>query len=236
MTVPQLSEDNFKMISRALGPVETLLSFLNRERFPWMQKGSKVQPTGNLIDRAVDATAELWAIQQQGRGKRMESSREQEKQARKRLSASGMTFIPPDEFAKRARALGDRHDPAVGITPANLRDLLKPGEFTREHLVSRHKSDVPVLLPSGVLMTTECKVSNSATNSYKRLIRETDGKRRAWREEFGRGGVRTAAVISGVYSLKNLKDAQREGMVIFFDHDLDALDAFIRAGGTPRNP
>jgi hypothetical protein len=234
MTVPQLSEDNFKVIAKALGPVETLVGFVSRERFPWMYDAT-VSPVKDTIERAVDMTAELWAIQRQSTSQRMESSREQEKGVRDQLTASGLIYVAPEEMVKREKKLGARYDPTLGITPANLRDLLKPGEFTREHLVAGHKSDVPVLLPSGVLMTTECKVSRSATNSYKRLIRETDGKRRAWKEEFGRGGVQTAGVIGGVYSLKNLKDAQREGMLIFFDHDLGAIDAFLKGGGVPRN-
>ncbi len=194
------------------------------------------EPTPELIQRAVDVTAELWTIQQQGTSQRMESSRTQEEAVRAQLAASGLSFVSPTEFGKRTQALGARYVQSLGIVPANVRDLLDLGEFTTEQLVAGHKSDVPVLLPSGVLMTIECKVSNSATNSYKRLIRETDGKRRAWREQFGGGGVRTAAVISGVYSAKNLLDAQGQGMLVFFDHDLHALDAFLQAGGVPREP
>lgn len=235
MTVPQLSEDNFKVIARTLGPVETLLAFLGRERFPWMAEDPPGEPTPELIQRAVDVTAELWAIQQQGTSQHMESSRAQEKAVRAQLTASGLTFVSPAEFGKRSQSLGARYVQSLGIVPANVRDLLGLGEFTTEQLVAGHKSDVPVLLRSGGLLTIECKVSNSATNSYKRLIRETDGKRRAWREQFG-GGVRTAAVISGVYSAKNLLDAQSQGMLIFFDHDLGALDAFLQAGGVPREP
>ncbi|MCC6222207.1 MAG: XamI family restriction endonuclease [Thermoleophilia bacterium] len=234
MTVPQLSEDNFKVIARTLGPVETLLAFLGRERFPWMAEDPPGEPTPEAIRRAVDVTAELWTIQKQGTSQRMESSRAQEEAVRARLAASGLTFVSPAEFGRRSQSLGTRYVQSLGIVPANVRDLLGLGEFTTEQLVAGHKSDVPVLLPRGVLMTIECKVSNSATNSYKRLIRETDGKRRAWREQFGDGGVRTAAVISGVYSAKNLLDAQSEGMLIFFDHDLGALDAFLRSGGEPR--
>jgi hypothetical protein len=67
----------------------------------------------------------------------------------------------------------------------------------------------------------------------KRIIRETDGKRRAWREEFGKG-VLTGAVIGGVFSMTTLTNAQKEGMLLFFDHELAALEAFV-AAGSPRS-
>ncbi|MGH2771058.1 MAG: XamI family restriction endonuclease [Actinomycetota bacterium] len=57
-------------------------------------------------------------------------------------------------------------------------------------------------------MALECKVSNSALNSVKRLIRETGGKARSWRNAFGLQIV-TGAVLAGVYKLGNLLDAQQ---------------------------
>lgn len=52
----------------------------------------------------------------------------------------------------------------------------------------------------------ECKVSNSATNSVKRLNRETGGKARDWNGRFGERAI-TGAVLAGVFKLRNLKTA-----------------------------
>jgi len=41
-------------------------------------------------------------------------------------------------------------------------------------------------------------------------------------------------VLGGVFNLVNLKGAQEDGMLVFFDHDLDALERLIKAGGRPR--
>jgi hypothetical protein len=95
------------------------------------------------------------------------------------------------------------------------------------------KCDVPVRLEDGRLFPIECKVSNSEVNSTKRLIRETRGKHNEWRREFG-GELTTGAVLAGAFSLINLRQAQQAGVLPFFEHELKALSAFIKAGAHPR--
>jgi len=90
-----------------------------------------------------------------------------------------------------------------------------------------------VRLKDGRLFPIECKVSNSEVNSTKRLIRETRGKHNDWRREFG-GELMTGAVLAGAFSLINLSQAQEAGVLPFFEHELGALSAFIRAGAHPR--
>ena len=87
---------------------------------------------------------------------------------------------------------------------------------------------MPVGLRDGRFLLTECKVSNSGTNSVKRLNREVGGKAGGWREAFGGRGI-TAAVLAGVFKLKNLKDAQKDGVAIFWESDLEPLSDFLRA-------
>jgi hypothetical protein len=58
------------------------------------------------------------------------------------------------------------------------------------------------------IMAIECKVSNSSTNSVKRLNRGAAGKAEKWLHEFGALGVVPVAVLSGVYKLHNLVGAQ----------------------------
>jgi hypothetical protein len=72
-------------------------------------------------------------------------------------------------------------------------------------------------------------------NSVKRLNRETGGKHERWRGAFG-ADLHTAAVLGGVFNIINLKAAQDDGIVVFFDHDLKALERFLAAGGTPHGP
>ena len=48
-------------------------------------------------------------------------------------------------------------------------------------------------------MPLECKASNSATNSYKRVNHEAASKAETWLQDFGRSQVVPAAVLSGVF-------------------------------------
>src|SRR5262249_26691718 len=152
---------------------------------------------------------------------------------KKALEAAGLTYVDRKDVRKRA-ADAPSYDPAKGIENHNLRDLLSLGEFTSEFKVAGAKSDLPVLLPSGFFLPLECKVSGSALNSIKRLIRETDGKRRAWRDEFGRQPY-TGAVIAGVFSKVTLHTAQGENLLLFWEHELEALGEFVAQGGKPRS-
>lgn len=81
----------------------------------------------------------------------------------------------------------------------------------------------------GRLMPIECKVSNSSTNSIKRLNNDAAVKAETWIDEFGRLQVTPAAVLSGVYKVRNLEQAQERGLTIFWAHSLDALVEFVLA-------
>ena len=123
---------------------------------------------------------------------------------------------------------------AIGWTLAPLRrisslDDLSRGEFCREALLARSKCDVPVRLRDGRLLALECKVSHSEINSVKRLNREVGGKADQWRAAFGQQVI-PAAVLSGVFKLGNLEEAQeRQGIALFWEHDLKTLFDFVRS-------
>jgi hypothetical protein len=69
-------------------------------------------------------------------------------------------------------------------------------------------------------------VTNSSTNSVKRLNREVGGKAERWSRAFGERAV-TAAVLAGVFKVKNLTDAQDVGVSIFWERDLTPLAEFL---------
>ena len=72
-------------------------------------------------------------------------------------------------------------------------------------------------------MPIECKVSNSAVNSYKRINHEAVRKARTWLEGFGRLQVVPVAVISGVFNPANLQAAQSQGLKLIWGHRLRDL-------------
>ena len=72
-------------------------------------------------------------------------------------------------------------------------------------------------------------MSNSATNSVKRLNNDAAVKAEYWLKQFGTAQVVPAAALAGVYKVLNLEQAQTRGLAMFWSHDLDALGAFIES-------
>ena len=105
----------------------------------------------------------------------------------------------------------------------------KAGEFCAESLLGKRKADIIVGLHDGRIMAIECKVSNSAINSVKRLNNDAASKAEEWREDFGTAQIVPAAVLSGVYKLHNLENAQRRGLTLFWSHDLPELITWIES-------
>lgn len=82
-------------------------------------------------------------------------------------------------------------------------------------------------------MPLECKVSNSSTNSVKRLNNDAAVKAETWRKDFGTTQVVPAAVLSGVYKTHNLENAQRRGLALFWANDLQSLVDWIHKTKSP---
>ena len=114
-------------------------------------------------------------------------------------------------------------------TVNTMSDAPGAGEFCRESLLSGRKADFIVGLFDGRIMPVECKVSNSSTNSVKRLNNDAAVKARSWITDLGERHVVPAAVLSGVYKRHNLIDAQRRGLTIFWAHDLEPMTDWIFA-------
>ena len=110
---------------------------------------------------------------------------------------------------------------------SNLHKAPDPGQFCAESLVGTRRADVPVRLWDGRLMPIECKVSNSGTNSYKRINNDAAVKAVVWNAELGSANCIPAAVLSGVFVLANLEYAQVKGLTLYWAHDLCPLKAFI---------
>lgn len=181
---------------------------MDPERFPWFYGTPPRQPTGAERDVALRWTAGLMAASATQTARRNQAAGRQEQAVRDLLSTEGFTEV-------RARA--------IEITGG-----IAPGEFCREALVVGTKCDVPVCLGDGRLLLLECKSSNSAVNSVKRLNREVGGKARDWSRAFGERAI-PAAVLAGVFKLINLRNAQAGGITLFWERDLSALAEFVRA-------
>lgn len=212
---PPLSADSFKVITNALieagsersaAVAETVLSMLDAGRFPWVGEGRR--PCESELAEAVHWTSGLLATQKTQTEARTTAAARQESSVKSLLDEMG--FV---------------RDGSRG--PISMIDDMNRGSYRNESDVVGSKCDVPVRLKDGRLMLVECKVSNSTTNSTKRLIREVCGKAPSWHDQFGQQAF-VCSVIDGVFSLKNLCEAQDvHGVYLFWEMRLEDLKSFL---------
>lgn len=218
---PPVSSDDLKILAQAesLAPtrlreepetVERLISFMrdwhDRRRFPWVHGGW--EPSEQERDAAILATTALLAMRRVAAMRRNEGKEIQEELVAAQLRRTGLEQVEPRKIRTLAGAPG-------------------PGSFCRESELGGRKADFVIGLWDGRTMPLECKVSNSSINSIKRLNNDAAVKAETWKSDFGTVQVVPAAVLSGVYDLRHLKDAQHRGLTIFWAHDLRKLVDWI---------
>lgn len=218
VAAPPISTDDLVTLSgarRDLGSaqdaelvVETVMKVADRHRFPWLVHGG--EPTESEKVAAVVATASAMATQQVQTWRRNDSKRLQENLVKKSLLEAG--FV--EEAARRIR------------TP---RDFPSPGALYSESRVHEDKFDVVVGLWDDRILCIECKVSNSAVNSYKRIKGDAASKAVRVLRALGEAVIVPSAVIAGVYLPANLYEAQQAGLVIWWSHDMQQLLDWVRS-------
>jgi hypothetical protein len=214
---PPISEDDLKTLAEAsLAPsrlrndpemarrvIDTVLIGLDHQRFPWVVEGR--EPDTNEREAATLASAALMATQHLSTMRRSEGKNRQEDAVRDALRANRFDEVP-------TRAIG------------TLADAPAAGEFCRECMFGSRKADFVIGLWDDRKMPLECKVSNSATNSVKRLNNDAAVKAGIWISEFGTAQTVPAAMLSGVFKRHNLEQAQGRNLTLFWAY---ALDVFI---------
>lgn len=216
---PPISADDLKTLANAsLAPsrlqndpdmvrrvLDVVRMGLDRRRFPWIAEGR--EPSERERQAAVLASAALIATSRTQANRRILGKTTQE-DAVKRTLAGDLEEVP-------ARTI-ETVDDAPGA-----------GQFCGESLLGKRKADVVVRLWDHRILAIECKVSNSAVNSIKRLKNDAAAKAEAWTEDFGKRHIVPAAVLSGVYDLHILQDVQERGLNLFWVHDLGQLTGWI---------
>lgn len=187
--------------------IDTVLLALDRRRFPWVTEDR--EPNEAEREAAALASAALMASGRVQTNRRNEAKDVQEQAVEDRLIVADFEKI-----------LTPRTVPTLADAPV-------PGKFCRETLFGSRKADLLIGLWDNRKMPCECKVSNSATNSIKRLNNDASVKARTWIAEFGTQGVVPTAVLSGVYKLGHLSSAQASGLTLFWAHNLHAMSEWI---------
>jgi hypothetical protein len=216
---PPISEDDLKTLAEAqtftkarlrADPamakrfIDTIVSVVDVRRFPWLSRdGQHREPTEIERDSAILASAAVIATRDTETMRRSQSKEEQE------------LLVDDLLHAHSFQKVGTR-------TVQNLGDAPRPGEFCRESMVVGRKADFVIGLFDNRVMALECKVSNSAVNSIKRLNNDAASKAEVWRDELGPANCVPAAVLSGVYYHHMLLNAQERGLALFWAHSLDA--------------
>lgn len=224
---PPISDDDLKVIAdvtslapnvlaRSPAKVKKVFAVLEKvidpHRFPWVSQ--KVAPTAAQREAALLASAVLLAAQRIATERRSDGKSEQEQKVKDYLLTLGFVEVPTETITTIVKGPG-------------------PNQFCAECKLSERKADVVVRLHDTRLMPIECKVSNSATNSVKRLNNDAAVKAKFWVGKFGSDQVVPTAMLAGVFKVLNLKQAQgskldHEGKLsLFWSHDLDKLGEFI---------
>jgi hypothetical protein len=187
--------------------VQVILAGLDRRRFPWVAEAREASDAER--NAAVIASTALIAMRRTETSRRSEEKNKQEGRVEASLLEAGFTKVASP---RSIRTVAD----APGL-----------GEFCRESKLGTRKADLIVRLWDQRIMPIECKVSNSSTNSIKRLNNDAAVKAKTWLTDFGERHIVPTAVLSGVYKLRNLQEAQTRGLVIFWAHDLQKMIEWI---------
>jgi len=218
---PPISEDDLKTVAEARSLVASKLNLdgslveriidvvrvaLDRRRFPWVEENREPNEAERIA--AIMATTALMATQRVSTSRRNLGKQLQEGQVEAALLHAGL------------RKVARRRVETISHAPNH-------GEFCLESMLGDRKADFILRLWDSRVMAIECKVSNSALNSVKRLNNDAAAKAEAWRTDFGERQVIPVAVLGGVYKLHNLLDAQNRGLTLFWAHDLARLTEWI---------
>jgi hypothetical protein len=188
--------------------LDTVRDALDRRRFPWVFEGREPSPAER--DAAILASAALAAMRGVETRRRNQGKAAQEAAVRQALLDHGFHQV---------------HIP--GASAPTLSQAPQPGEFSSEVSLAGRKADLLVGLWDHRVMPIECKVSNSSLNSIKRLNNDAAAKAEGWIKDLGELQIVPVAVLSGVYSLQGLEDAQRRGLTLYWAHRLSDLTSWI---------
>ena len=221
---PPISADDLKNLAevKSLSPgrlredpaaaqrlLDVIRSSVDPRRFPWLSENR--EPTNDERRVAIFASALMHAAPRTLMVRRTVAKGGQEQAVRDELTARGLKPL-------RLR------------TVKTYAEFPPPGIFSEnEVLFGPKKVDVLARLWDDRMLPIECKVSNSAVNSFKRLNHETLSKHTAWIDAFGRANVVPTAMLAGVYSPANVIDAQSAGLTIFWSHRIRDLGAFVES-------
>lgn len=230
LAAPPISADDLKVLAEATlskgqlqkNPegvrrlVEVVRSILDRRRFAWVVE--RREPTEAERGAAVMASAALMAASRVQTRRRLLGKEQQESMVKAALVEIGFKEVAARDIPNLAHAPSAGEFCGESVLGAGRKD--RAGDRGR-------KADMVVRLWDQRVMPIECKVSNSYINSVKRLNNDAAVKASTWKRDFGIRQVVPTAVLSGVFKVHNLGDAQERGLTLFWAHALSPLTNWI---------
>lgn len=224
LAAPPISQDQFKLVCPAwnktsekpggrVSPasvdavVQAVWARRDRHLTRWVDTGRL--PTRQEIRRLLFSIGSLLAAQQLGTSRRNRRAAEQEGAVTRLLIDRGWTRLPSRQIDARA-ALPAMHF----MHKTRFATTTQPQEV-----------DIACGLGGTVVLAMECKVTNDATNSVKR-INDVLKKSASWRAHWG-SFVRTAALLQGVIKPEDVHRLLEAQVEVFWSHDLDRLSDWL---------
>lgn len=191
--------------------VDVMKVIADPRRFPWLASG--LPPTAEELRSATLATTALMASQ------RVQTLRRGDEKSSVEGAVKGLLI-----------GVGWRH--AVCRSSRGIQNLVtdapQPRTFLSQTNLGADNADVLVRLDDDRLLAIECKGSNSAINSRKRLNKEAVQNARSWIDRFGSAQVVPAVALQGVFNPRYVAEAQDTPMLVFWGHRLDDLKEFVQ--------
>lgn len=183
----------------------------NRRLTRWLNDNQA--PTFGQLRNLVRSVVPMLCVQNVATLRRGRMSAEQEAAVVRMLSARGWT--------KQSSGL------ISNLTDVKPQHFLHKARFATQ--TRPQEVDIACGLPGTVVLAMECKVTNDATNSVKR-INDVLKKSAAWQTHWG-NFVRTAALLQGVIDYKDVERLLDGGVAVFWSHDLSAFESWLAQQG-----
>jgi hypothetical protein len=182
--------------------------WLDRSITPWLV--SNRLPTSAERSLVIERIVSFIAPKSTDTAKRNRLSNNQEQAVVQLLLGNGWTRLPSVAIDTR------------GFLP--LRRFMLKTRFATA-TTNAQEVDIACGIRGSVVAAMECKVTNDATNSVKR-INDILKKAAAWKTHYG-NFVETAALLQGVINPSDVQRLTDEGVHVFWSHDLNAFSVWI---------
>jgi len=194
-------------ISAAVAAV--LEEWMDRRIAPWLEEGRA--PTNMERELLVERVISFIAPKLTETQKRNRLSAEQENAVVQLLLELGWTQLPSVTIDKRA-----------AVPPRHFMNKTRFATAT----TSAQEVDIACGFNSSFVAAMECKVTNDATNSVKR-INDVLKKAAAWKAHWG-SFVETAALLQGVIKPEDVQRLSDDGIKVFWSHNLEAFAKWVQ--------